>query len=219
MIKFAEDDSSIKAVNIIMDSPGGEVSKIEEIYLEVLRLRAKKPVVIAVDGSALSGGYYVSSAADFIYVKPSSEIGSIGVISSLPEVWKPDGEQITTGPFKASGKSRKSYAFQVEAIKKAFLEAVVSQRGDKLHIDPERLSTAEIFLGSEGVKYGLADAIGTDSDAVRKAAGIAGIANYDTLNINDAMNITFTGKFHGLAEMNKTVTPANYYIYQELEDQ
>jgi len=219
MIRFAEDEPSIKAVNIVMDSPGGEVSKIEEIYLEVLKLRAKKPVVVSVDSSALSGGYYVSSAADFIYVKPSSEIGSIGVISSLPDAWRPDSEQITTGPFKASGKSRKSYAFQVEAIKHAFLEAVTSQRGDKLHIDPERLSTAEIFLGLEGVKYGLADAIGTDSDAVRKAASIAGISNYDTLDINQAMNISFTGKFHGLSELNKTTTPANYYIYQELEEQ
>ena len=219
MLRYAGDEPSIKAVVINMDSPGGEVSKIEEIYLEVLKLKAKKPVVVSVDSSALSGGYYVASAANFIYVKPSSEIGNIGVISSLPEAWKPDSEQITTGPFKISGKSRKSYAAQVEVVKKGFLMAVVSQRGDKLTIDSERLSTAEIFLGTEGVKYGLADAVGTGSDAVMKSADIAGIANYDTLNINKALNISFSGKFHGLAEMNKTMTPANYYIYQELEEQ
>ncbi len=97
--------------------------------------------------------------------------------------------------------------------------AVISQRGDKLQIDSERLSTAEIFLGSEGVKYGLADALGTSSDAVRKTADLAGIANYGTLNINKAMNISFSGQFHGLSDLNKTTTPANYYIYQELEGQ
>ncbi len=92
MLRYAGDEPSIKAVVINMDSPGGEVSKIEEIYLEVLKLKAKKPVVVSVDSSALSGGYYVSSAANFIYVKPSSEIGNIGVISTLPEPWKPDSE-------------------------------------------------------------------------------------------------------------------------------
>lgn len=219
LIKYASNDASIKAVTIIMNSPGGEVSKIEEIYLEVLKLKAKKPVVVSVDGNALSGGYYIASAANFIYVKPSSEIGNIGVISTLPEPWKPESEQITTGPFKVSGKGRKSYAAQVDAIKQGFLMAVITQRGDRLAIDQERLSHAEIFLGTEGVRYGLADALGTGSDAVQEAAYIAGIANYETLNINKAMNITFSGRFHGLAEVNKTITPTNYYIYEELEEQ
>ncbi len=219
MIRYAGNDASVKAVTIVMDSPGGESSKVEEIYLEVLKLKAKKPVVVSVDGNALSGGYYIASAANFIYVKPSSDIGNIGVISTLPEPWKPDSEQITTGPFKVSGKSRKNYAAQVETIKKAFLMAVMSQRGDKLTVDSERLSRAEIFLGTEGIKYGLADALGTCSDAVRKAADIAGIANYDTLDINKAMNITFSGRFHTLKDVNETVTPTNYYLYEELEEQ
>ncbi len=219
MIRYAKNEASIKAVTIIMDSPGGEASKVEEIYLEVLKLKAKKPVVISVDSNALSGGYYIASAANFIYVKPSSNIGNIGVISTLPEPWKPESEQITTGPFKVTGKGRKNYAGQVEAIKKSFLMAVISQRGDKLQVDEERLSRAEIFLGAEGVRYGLADALGTGSDAMQKAASIAGIANYDTLDINKAINITFSGRFHDLKEINKTTTPANYYIYEELEEQ
>lgn len=219
MIRYAKNEASIKAVTIIMDSPGGEASKVEEIYLEVLKLKAKKPVVISVDSNALSGGYYIASAANFIYVKPSSNIGNVGVISTLPEPWKPESEQITTGPFKVTGKGRKNYAGQVEAIKKSFLMAVISQRGDKLQVDEERLSRAEIFLGAEGVRYGLADALGTGSDAMQKAASIAGIANYDTLDINKAMNITFSGRFHDLKEINKTTTPANYYIYEELEEQ
>lgn len=219
MIQYAGKDPAIKAVVINMDSPGGEVSKIEEIYLEVLKLKAKKPVVVSVDGNALSGGYYVSSAANFIFVKPSSEIGNIGVISTLPEAWRPENEQITTGPYKVSGKSRRSYAAQLEAIKQAFLISVISQRGDRLQLDSERLSHADIFLGYEGVKYGLVDAVGTGSDAIQKAANIAGIANYDTLNINRELNITFSGSFHGLAELNKTTTPMNYFLYQELMEE
>lgn len=219
MIQHAANDRSIKAVVINMDSPGGEVSKIEEIYLEVLKLKAKKPVVVSVDGNALSGGYYISSAANYIFVKPSSEIGNIGVISTLPEAWRPESEQITTGPYKVSGQSRKIYAAQLEAIKQGFLISVISQRGDRLHLDSERLSQAEIFLGYEAVKYGLADSVGTGSDAIQKAAKIAGIANYDTLNINKALNITFIGGFHGLAELNKTTTPMNYFLYVELKEE
>lgn len=219
MLKYAGDDGSIKAVTLIIDSPGGEVSKVEEIYLEVLKLKAKKPVVVSVDSSALSGGYYIASAANFIYVKPGSNIGNIGVISTLPEPWKPESEQITTGPFKVSGKGRRSYAAQVDAIKQGFLMAVMSQRGDKLTIDSERLSRAEIFLGSEGVRYGLVDAIGTGSDAIQKAAGMAGLANYATIDINKAMNITFGWRFHTLREVNETATPANYYLYEELVEQ
>lgn len=217
MFHYARDDTSIKAVTIVIDSPGGEVSKIEEIYLEVLKLKAKKPVVVSVDGNALSGGYYVASAANFIYVKPSSNIGNIGVISTLPESWKPDSEQITTGPYKISGKGRKNYAAQIEAIKQGFIMAVTSQRGDRLKVDAERLSSAEMFLGAEGVRYGLADAIGTTPESIQKAASIARISNYDTVDINKAMNITFSGRFHGLAGENMTITPTNYYIYEETQ--
>jgi protease-4 len=218
MLMYAASDRSVKAVMITIDSPGGEASKIEEIYLEILKLKEKKPVVVSVDSMGLSGGYYIASAANYIYVKPSSEIGNIGVISSLPQPWKPDSTEITTGPFKVSGNSRKNWIVQVETIKKGFIMAVMSQRGDKLKIDSERLSHAEIFLGNDGVRYGLADSIGTGSEAIKKAANVAGIANYDTLNINKAMNITFSGKFHGLAELNKTMTPTNYYVYLELEE-
>jgi len=63
------------------------------------------------------------------------------------------------------------------------------------------------------------DAVGTGSDAVEKAANLAGIANYDTLNINQELNITFSGAFHGLAGVNKTTTPMNYFIYEELREE
>lgn len=218
MLRYTGDDPSIKAVVINLDSPGGEVVKVEEIFLEVLKLKAKKPVVVSIDSNALSGGYYIASAANYIYVKPTSEIGNIGVISTLPKPWKPDSEQITTGPFKVTGESSKKYAANVETVKQGFLMAVISQRGDKLQVDSERLSSAEIFLGIDGVRYGLADDLGTGSDAIQKAAKIAGIAHYDTVDVNKAMNITFNGNYHGLAGLNETITPANYFIYEELEE-
>jgi ClpP class serine protease len=218
MLRYTGDDPSIQAVVINLDSPGGEAAKVEEIYLEVLKLKAKKPVVVSIDNNALSGGYYIASAANYIYVKPTSEIGNIGVISTLPKPWKPDSVQITTGPFKVTGESQKNYAAQVEIIKQGFLMAVISQRGDKLKVDSERLSSAEIFLGIDGVRYGLADDLGTGSDAIQKAAKIAGIAHYDTVDVNKAMNITFNGKYLGLAGLNETITPTNYFIYAELEE-
>jgi protease-4 len=121
MLRYTGDDPSIQAVVINLDSPGGEAAKVEEIFLEVLKLKAKKPVVVSIDSNALSGGYYIASAANYIYVKPTSEIGNIGVISTLPMPWKPDSAQITTGPFKVTGENQKNYAVQVETVKQGFL--------------------------------------------------------------------------------------------------
>lgn len=183
MLRYARDDGSIKAVVLKMNCPGGEASKIEEIYLEVIRLRCKKPVVTSIDGTGASGGYYIAAASNFIYAKPSSEIGSIGVISALPEPERLDEELIVTGPYK-SAQSRKHYANQMEMIRQYFVESIIAQRDDRLNIDRENLSAARVYTGIEGMRYGLIDGIGTMSDAIEKAASYAGIANYGLVDVN-----------------------------------
>jgi protease-4 len=187
-LRYARDDNSIKAVVLEMNCPGGEASKIEEIYLEVLRLRSEKPVITSIDGMSVSGGYYIAAASNFIYAKPSSEIGGIGVISVLPSSESLDEVHITTGPYKST-QSKKHYASQVEMIKQYFVESIIAQRKDRLNIDKENLSKAEIYTGIEGMRYGLVDGIGSRSDAIEKAASYANIANYGLVDINKAVSI------------------------------
>ena len=66
----------------------------------------------------------------------------------------------------------------LEMVRQGFVDAVVSQRGDRLQLTEKELSRAEIYLGVEAPKHGLIDGIGTKIDAVEKAAEFAGLRNY-----------------------------------------
>ena len=223
MLHYARDDNSIKAVVLEMNCPGGEASNIEEIFLEVLRLRSEKPVVTSIGGFGLSGGYYIAAASNFIYAKPSSEVGNIGVISALPTPESLDEELITSGPYKYA-QSPKHYATQIEMIKQYFIESIIAQREGRLNIDKETLSRAEIYTGIEGMRYGLVDGIGTRSDAIEKAADYAGIANYGLVDINRAVSVTETASEHISQHSNDTLfepntAPANYQFYFYMGDE
>jgi protease-4 len=177
-LRYAENDPSIRAVVVVLDSPGGEAAASERLYFDLLRLREKKPVVVMVDTLAASGGYYVAAAADLIYATPSSSIGNIGVISEVPPVSYVIEEYLFTGPFKAFGNTRDSFTRQMELLKDSFLACVYAQRGDRLQVDEATLSRGEIYVGTVAVQMGLADELGSRGDAVERAAEMANLANY-----------------------------------------
>ena len=183
MLRYARDDTSIKAVVLQIDSPGGAASAIEPIYLDVLRLRQQKPVVASIGARGASGGYYIAVASNFIYAQPTSELGSIGAWSSLPAPEELDEDILTSGPFKATGGSRRKYTGGLEMVRQEFVTAVTSQRGDRLRMSEEELSRAEIYSGVESLRYGLIDDIGTSTAAIQKAASLAHIRNYEVVKL------------------------------------
>ena len=183
MLSRARDDNAIKGVVLQIDSPGGYVSLIEPIYLDVLRLRQQKPVVTSVATTAASGGYYIAVASNFIYAGPTSQLGSIGAWVSLPTPEEVSEEMATTGPFKATGGSRRKALSILETVKHEFVSAVITQRGDRLKLSEEELSRAEIYTGIESLRYGLIDDIGTKTDAIAKAASLAHIRNYEVVEL------------------------------------
>ncbi|HEX78294.1 MAG TPA: S49 family peptidase [Dehalococcoidia bacterium] len=187
MLAYAEQDRSIKAVAIDWTSGGGGASESEDLFLSVLQLRQKKPVVISVGWMAASGGYMVAVASNYLYVKGSSYVGNVGAIMWVPSPEKPSETFIPTGPFKAAGATRRTYIGMLEMVKEAFVQIVLSQRGDRLSISPQQLAEGRIYLGMEAVRLGLADEIGTMEDAIRKAAKLAGIRNYGVVDINSAV--------------------------------
>ena len=77
-------NSSVKAIILRVDSPGGGVAPAQEIYDEILKLREKKKIIVSMGSVAASGGYYISSPADKIVANPGTLTGSIGVIMELP---------------------------------------------------------------------------------------------------------------------------------------
>lgn len=187
MIDYARDQGSIKSVVIKLNSPGGSAAPSEHLFFELRKLRQKKPVVMVMDELVASGGYFMALGANNTYAKPSSFVGGVGVIlSPLPSLIPraPSERVVTTGPFKLEGGDRRHYVKLTEQLRQSVAQLLESQRGDKLKITSEQVLVGSIYSGVEAVRLGLVDAIGGQSDAIEKAAALAGIANYDLVDIN-----------------------------------
>ncbi|HEX6386255.1 MAG TPA: S49 family peptidase [Anaerolineae bacterium] len=182
-LAYARNDPSIKAVVLVVNSPGGSAAYSEELYLDVLSTRARMPVVASVDLLAASGAYYMAAAADEIYAKPTSAVGSIGVVAFLPGPVFIEEEVLTTGPYKAFGGTRDGAVRQIERAKFAFLEAVKNGRGQKLSISLDELSRAEIYTGLQALELGLVDGLLANEEAVERAAVLAGLSGYDVVEL------------------------------------
>ena len=181
MLQYARDSNNIKGVVLRIDSPGGGASATEQIYLDILRLRQQKPVVASIGIIAASGGYYIAVASNFIYAEPTSQIGSIGAFVSLPQPEELDEDVGTTGPFKATGRSRRKAIGHLEMVRQEFIDVVRSQRENRLQLSEEELSQGEIHVGVEALRFGLIDEIGTRTAAIEKAASLAGLRNYEVV--------------------------------------
>ena len=172
-IQYAINHPEVRAVVLVMDSPGGTVVDTESIYMELTRLRKMKPVVTVVNGMSASGGYYLSANTDYIFAKPTSLVGNIGVIGYLPPAPFVIEDIITTGPYKLWGAPRDSDMRQIEMIKQGFFEAVKLGRGDKLTGKDSVTFSGQIWSGIDGLKLGIIDEFGTENDGARKAAELA----------------------------------------------
>ena len=182
-LAFAREDSNIKSVVLIINSPGGLAAYSEELFMEVLNTRNDIPVVASVDLLAASGAYYMAAAADEIFAKPTSNVGSIGVIGLLPGPVFIEEDLLTTGPYKSFGGTRDGMARQIEMAKFAFLDAISTGRGDRLNIDPEALSRAEIYTGVQAQGHGLVDELGSTDEAIQRAAELAGLRSYEIVDL------------------------------------
>ena len=221
MLSYARSEGSIKAVILQIDSPGGSASLSEQIYLDILRLKQQKPVVASIGESGASGAYYIAVAANLIYAEPTSILGSIGAWMSLPSPEELDEGIITSGPFKATGGSRRKAFGTLETFRQQFVAAVMSHRGERLKLSEVELSRAEIYTGVEGLRYGLIDDIGTSTSAIESAASLARVRNYGVININEELGVLQPSywPFSSIEELkSRTGTmPGYYYLYFESE--
>ena len=187
---YAKNDPSIRAVVLKVNSPGGGVTPSENLHYSLLSLRERKPLIVSIDTMAASGGYYAASAGDMIYAKPSSSVGNIGVVSLLPSQSFVDEELIATGPMKLFGSARDSYIREMEILKQGFLRAVETQRKKQLKVGPDVLSRGELYVGVRALDAGLIDRLGTVTDAIEKAAEMAKVAHYETVDLSNAPSVT-----------------------------
>jgi protease-4 len=181
-------ESSAKAVIVHINSPGGTVSGSEELYDSLLRLKAKKPVVVVVDGIAASGGYIAAMAADRVFAQQSSIVGSIGIIFQYPnftDLLKTVGvqvESIKSTPLKASPNGLEPTSPEARAAVEAlvrdsydwFRNLVRERRGfDQPALD--KVADGRVFTGRQALDLKLIDALGDEKAAVDWLAKEKGI--------------------------------------------
>ena len=185
-LNHARRDDSIKAVVIRLSSPGGGAAASERLYNETRRLRDEKPVVVVMEDLVASGGYMMAMGANHTYATSSVLVGSVGVISSLGPLISPLPAEgvVTTGRYKLSGFSRRHWFDTMNQLGDAFAAMVVEERRGKLRISKEELMEARLYPGTEALRLGLVDEMGTDTDAFHKAADLAGISNYGLIDVN-----------------------------------
>ena len=193
IISSVRADSTVKAVVLRVASPGGSVAASEKIRTEIDLLRKVKPVIASYGNYAASGGYWISNSCDKIFSDKSTLTGSIGVFSMIPD-FSGTAEKVFHVGVTNVGSSRHSDMYSltrpldaeetaymqrsVDDIYEAFLENVSAGRGmDKAEID--EIAQGRVWTGSDALKIGLVDEIGTLADAVRYAAIAAGDAESD----------------------------------------
>lgn len=195
-LEQAQDDPDVKAVVLRVDSPGGTVAASEEIAAYVKR--SEVPVVVSIGDVGASGAYMVSSQADRIFAMDGSAVGSIGVITEIPNV---SGlldkvgvkfQVITAGELKDSGSPYRALTptetalikGQVDEAYRQFIDIVASGRKKTLSkAQVEKLATGWAWSGTEAKRLGLIDQIGTYDDALEEAADLGGIkGSYDVVD-------------------------------------
>jgi protease-4 len=181
----------IKALVVRVDSPGGSVLASERIRQALLQAKANKiPVVVSMGSVAASGGYWVSTPADFIYAEPSTITGSIGVFGILPSFQGTlqklgvgaDGVKTTAlsgepdlfkGPSPEAGRLLQT---GVDSMYGRFLAIVAAAR----HKTPQQIdliAQGRVWDGGTAHQLGLVDGFGGMDEAVAKAAQLAGLGN------------------------------------------
>jgi protease-4 len=176
-------NESVDAVVLRVASPGGTIAGSEAQYRAVKRLAREKPVVASVRGTAASGGYYSILPADSIHVTPGSMVGSVGVLSTVPENkqapsrWKSAPDKGTAGPSDAA-------RARAQTWKRSFLSVVMNERGEEIQLDRQSVGMAKIYAGNRAVELGFADSVGGLEAAIRDAADRAELDSYDVVYEN-----------------------------------
>ena len=193
-LQAAFKDSNTSGVIMRINSPGGSPVQAGMVVDEIRRLKAKYPKIplyAVVEEICASGGYYIASAADQIYVDKASLIGSIGVlmdgfgfVGTMEKVGV-ERRLITAGANKGfldsfsplNDEQRKLAQAMVAEIHQQFIDVVRTGRGTRLKETPETFSGL-VWSGAKGIEMGLADALGTVESVARDVIKAEEVVDY-----------------------------------------
>ena len=193
--KLADDDD-VKAVVFRVNSGGGSAVASEQIRHALKLVKAKKPVVVSMGGMAASGGYWISSPANYIFAEPTTITGSIGIFGLIPNFSGLVTDKL--GVTFDGVKTNKYAGYETELVLgketddimaemqtyidrgyQSFLNIVSEGRGMKPE-QVDEIGQGRVWLASDAVKIKLVHKLGSLDDAVKKAAELAKIKEYHT---------------------------------------
>lgn len=185
-VKSSAGDTNIRAMVLEIDSPGGEVYGVENAATEVARAAKIKPVIVSVNSLTASAAYYVASQASEIMVTPGGELGSIGVYAAH-EDWSRAMDEagvivtlVSAGEGKTDGHpfaplSEEALADMTSTVNRCYGEFVAAvSKGRRVSEAKVRDKwKARVYGAQDAVEIGMADSIGTLSDAIRRAGQLS----------------------------------------------
>ncbi len=235
-IRKAREDSSIKAIVLRINSPGGISIAADQIWREVDLASHVKPVIASMGNVAASGGYYIAAPADTILANPTTITGSIGAFATIPNAQKLLNDKlgitfdvVKTNKYADFGSfyrplnsaEREYLQTGIETTYDDFVSKVASGR----HMTKEAVDSiaqGRVWSGVDALQVGLVDLLGGLNDAVTLAAEIAGLDHYRTLSLPaqedpyQKLLKELTGNIR-LSILKKELGES-YHYYQELKE-
>jgi protease-4 len=171
--------SSAAAVIVHINSPGGTTSGAEQLYDALMRLKAKKPLVVVVEGLAASGGYIAALASDQIIAQQNSLVGSIGVLFQYPnfaDLMKTVGvkvEEVKSSPLKAAPNGYEPTSPEARAALDALVKdsyawfrGLVKSRRNMDDTTLQTVADGRVFTGRQALGLKLVDQLGDEKTAI-----------------------------------------------------
>ena len=225
-------DDDIKAVVLRVNSGGGSAYASEQIWNAVVKLKAKKPIVVSMGGMAASGGYYLSCAANYIIAEPTTLTGSIGIFGMFPDVSELMTQKlglkfdvVKTNKMSDFGTLSRPMTTEETAVLqnyvnsgyKLFVKRVADGRNMKVE-DVDKIGQGRVWLGKDALKLKLVDKLGGVDDAIAKAAELAKVSgDYKTKSYPAAPSFvdqifnTMQGSNGNYLDEQLKATLGNYY--------
>ena len=201
-IRQARDDSTVKAVVLRVDSPGGSALASDLMWHELETLDGKKPLIVSMGDTAASGGYYIAMGADRIFAEPGTLTGSIGVVGGKIALEKFYAKIGITTSVVQKGKNAgvlsttKAWTDTERDAMQKMMNDIYAQftkkaaTGRKMEYEKlEKMARGRVYTGVQALALGLVDELGTLDDAIahaKKAAGIDPETKLERLNLPKA---------------------------------
>jgi protease-4 len=219
-IDAVKEDTSVVAVVLRINSPGGTVTGSDFIYhyLRQLVEARKLPMVVSMGSLCASGGYYIAMAVgdekDVIYAEPTTWTGSIGVViphydlSGLLGLWSVKDDSLVSGPLKTMGSPTKPMTEQERKVLQTLVndsfagfKGIVASGRPKFKADPAALdavATGQVFTAQQALDRGLVDKLGFIEDAISRAAELANVSTDNVRCVKYEKPTSFVGELLGV---------------------